>query len=162
MLYVLVPVGLQSTTTTTDTYCLHRTQASPVPSYRCCCTRIIPSTTSSSAICVLYAIPGTIYSTAASPACMYCCTYCMYWCTCCTDVQRILFVLLCEKKLPVRHPSLAPSLRAPVRTAAVYVPGLTYAEVHPTSILVSGCCPVYVPGVLRAAAGIGTVVSLSC
>ena len=47
-------------------------------------------------------------------------------------------VLLCEKKLPVRHLFLAPSLRAPVRTAAVYVPTLTYAAVYPTDVVVIG------------------------
>ena len=73
-----------------------------------------------------------------------------------TAVRQL--VLLCEKKLPVRHlflaPSLrapvrtaavyvrhlflAPSLRAPVRTAAVYVPTLTYAAVYPTDVVVIG------------------------
>ena len=53
-----------------------------------------------------------------------------------TAVRQL--VLLCEKKLPVRHLFLAPSLRAPVRTAAVYVPTLTYAAVYPTDVVVIG------------------------
>ena len=93
----------------------------------------------------------TLYSTAASPACMYCCT--------CTAVQQL--ARLCEKKLPLRHLLLAPSLRAPVRTAAVYVPVLTYAAVYPTDIIASGCCPVYVPAV-RTGAGVGAIFALCC
>ena len=53
-----------------------------------------------------------------------------------TAVRQL--VLLCEKKLSVRHLFLAPSLRAPVRTAAVYVPTLTYAAVYPTDVVVIG------------------------
>ena len=53
-----------------------------------------------------------------------------------TAVRQL--VLLCEKKLPVRHLFLAPSLRAPVRTAAVYVLTLTYAAVYPTDVAVIG------------------------
>ena len=53
-----------------------------------------------------------------------------------TAVRQL--VLRCEKKLPVRHLFLAPSLRAPVRTAAVYVLTLTYAAVNPTDVVVIG------------------------
>ena len=53
-----------------------------------------------------------------------------------TAVRQL--VLRCEKKLPVRHLFLAPSLRAPVRTAAVYVPTVTYAAVYPTDVVVIG------------------------
>ena len=73
-------------------------------------------------------------------------------------------VLLCEKKLLVRHVFLAASLRAPVRTAAVYIPVSTYAAVYPIDILriVVGCCPVYAPAVLPKGAGVGTTFVLSC
>lgn len=62
------------------------------------------------------------------------------------DVQQL--VLFCGKKLPVRHLFLTPSLLAPVRTAAVYVPVSTYAAVYPTYRSVIGCCPVYVLAVV--------------
>ena len=53
-----------------------------------------------------------------------------------TAVRQL--VLRCEKKLPVRHLFLAPSLRASVRTAAVYVPTSTSAAVYPTDVVVIG------------------------
>ena len=144
----------------TYTYFLHRTQASPASRYRyyyCQLTTavlIVYTFHYSNSNC-LCSLCYTLYSTAASPACVYCCT-------CCAAVQWL--VLLCEKKLLVRHVFLAASLRAPVRTAAVYIPVSTYAAVYPIDILriVVGCCPVYAPAVLPKGAGVGTTFVLSC
>ena len=75
-----------------------------------------------------------------------------------TAVRQL--VLLCEKKLPVRHLFLAPSLRAPVSTAAVYVPVLTYADLRSSlskryySYWVLPC--LCTGRILRTGAGVGT------
>ena len=54
----------------------------------------------------------------------------LYMLNCCTAVSAAL------RRSCLRHLFLAPSLRAPVRTAAVYVPTLTYAAVYPTDVVV--------------------------
>ena len=159
MLYVLVPVGLPTTTTTTDTYFLHHTQASPVPSYRYCSTRIIPSTTSTLAICVLYAI---LYTPQLLRRLV--CTAVHIVCTGVHDVLRYsgYYYYFSVRRSCCETPLLVPIVTSTRTYYCRIRTGINYAEVHPTSILVIGCCPVYVPGVLRTAAGVGTIFSLCC